>query len=65
MYLAKGDNQTAAKYFEGAAVQLRDYIEELYGEEEAEAKEWLLHLAQSFVLFFVVDLYLYVAHTYS
>ena len=44
MYLAKGDNQTAAKYFEGAAVQLRDYIEELYGEEEAEAKEWLLQL---------------------
>ena len=44
MYLAKGEEKIAVKYFEGAAKELSGYVSRLCGEEQDEGKEWLLEM---------------------
>ena len=44
MYLAKGEDKLAIKYFEAAAKQLSEYIRGLCDEEQDEMKSWLLEM---------------------
>lgn len=44
MYIAKGENQLAIKYFQAAAKQLSEYVLGLGDEEQDENKQWLLEL---------------------
>ena len=44
MYLAKGEEKIAIKYFEGAAMQLSEYVQGLCDEEQDEMKSWLLEM---------------------
>ena len=44
MYLAKGEEKIAIKYFEVAAKQLSEYVQGLCDEEQEENKQWLLEM---------------------
>lgn len=44
MYLAKGEDKLALKYFEAAAKQLSEYIYGLCDEEQDEMKSWMLEM---------------------
>ncbi len=44
MYLAKDEPELAIKYFEGAAMQLKEYVQGLCDEEQDEMRDWLLEM---------------------
>ena len=44
MYLAKGEDKIAIKYFEAAVKQLSEYVQGLCDEEQEENRSWLLEM---------------------
>ena len=44
MYLSKGEDKIAIKYFEAAVKQLSEYVQGLCDEEQEENRSWLLEM---------------------